>query len=285
MVAFVPEALTRGSITVRDGRRVSYAEYGTDGGDPVLFVPGAASGALMAFGGALLDQRDIRLISFDRPGLGASDADPAKSFDSVGADIRELVDTLVGHPVPVVANSQGAPFGIAAAASGAASRLVLASPSDEVAFPSVTAQLPSDFQQFIGTVRDATPVEAVRMFTSFTAATFFDMVMAEPVPADTAVYLDSTFRDRFRRVVEEGFAQGSLGYAQDTALAMSAWGLHLSAVNVPVHILFGSEDRTHSPDLGETLAARFANASRTVVPQAGGSLLWARPELVIDLCA
>lgn len=284
MPELVPDAFRRGAITVRDGRRVSYAEYGSPDGISVMFVPGAASGSLMAFGGTALPARGIRLISFDRPGLGESDNDPEKTLDSVGADIAELVSALAGRPVPVIANSQGAPFGIAAALCGAATRLILASPSDEVALPEVAAQLPSDFQELVRAVNQASVLEAEQMFTSFTASTFFDMVMNSAAPGDSAVYGNREFRDRFRRVVEEGFAQGPAGYARDTSLAMSRWGLDLQQVDVPVHILFGAHDSNHSPDQGEILAMRFPEASRTLISEIGGSLLWARPDVVLDLC-
>jgi pimeloyl-ACP methyl ester carboxylesterase len=174
-------------------------------------VPGAASGSLMRFGEELLDGRDLRLLSVDRPGLGSSDADEGKTLASVGDDLHRLAATL-GGPVPVVANSQGAPFALAV----------------------------------------------------------------------TAVFGDKGFRALLRAVLDDGFRQGPDGYARDTALAMLPWGLDLDALNVPVTVLFGADDTSHSPDLGATLAARIPTAERIVVPGVGGSLLWARPELVLD---
>lgn len=284
MTELIPNPFRRGEIAVRDGRHLTYAEFGSPNGTPAILVPGAASGSLMAFGGTALVARGIRLISFDRPGLGKSDVDPEKTLHSVGADIAELVSVLAGHAVPVIANSQGAPFGIAAALCGAATRLILASPSDEVALPEVTEQLPSDFQQLVRAVDRASISEADEMFRSFTATTFFDMVMNDPSPGDSAVYGNHEFRKRFRLAVQEGFAQGPLGYARDTSLAMSRWGLDLQGVEVPVHVLFGAQDSSHSPDHGKILASRFVGASRKVIPDVGGSLLWARPEIVLDLC-
>jgi hypothetical protein len=52
---------------------------------------------------------------------------------------------------------------------------------------------------------------------------------------------------------------------------------------VPVTVQFGADDETRSPDLGATLTSRIPTAERIVVPGLGGSsLLWARPELVLD---
>src|SRR5690606_13334769 len=79
-----------GSLPLPDGRTLAYAEYGDPDGAPVLFVPGAASGRRMSFGGPLPHRRRIRLISIDRPGLGASTPDPEKTLRSVGADLTRL---------------------------------------------------------------------------------------------------------------------------------------------------------------------------------------------------
>lgn len=284
MQPFIPEPITRGSVPVGVGRSLAYAEYGCGTGTPVLFIAGAASGALMSFGGPGLERLGIRLISVDRPGLGASSPHAEKTLESVGADLTALVADLVGHPLPIVANSQGAPFAIAAALAGAASRLILVSPSDEVAFPAVTEQLPASMRQLVHAVTAVPAGDALKMFASFTASSFFEMVLGHPAGADVPVYGDSSFRARFRAVVEAGFSQGSLGYAQDTVLAMSRWNIDLSALRVSVDVLFGAEDTVHSPDRGKILASRFPSATRRVVPGLGGSLLWARPELAFDLC-
>jgi pimeloyl-ACP methyl ester carboxylesterase len=266
-------------LTLPDRRRLAFRAYGPDDGAPVLFVPGAASGSAMRFGTALLDGCGVRLISVDRPGLGGSDPDPGKTLASVGADLRRLADDL-GGPLPVVANSQGAPFALAAALAGAASRLVLVSPSDEVAHPPVTAGLPEPVRALVAAVA-ADPEGAAARFAAFSAPAFFDFVLSDHPASDAPVYGDPGFRALLRAALDEGFGAGPAGYARDTVLAMRPWGLPLDALAVPVTVLFGADDVVHSPDLGATLAARIPAAERVVVPGVGGSLLWARPELVL----
>jgi pimeloyl-ACP methyl ester carboxylesterase len=267
-------------LALPDGRVLAFRTYGPEGGAPLLFVPGAASGSLMRFGEDLLDDRGLRLLSIDRPGLGRSDADQNKSLTSVGDDLRQLTAAL-GGPVPVVANSQGAPFALAAAVTGAGSRLVLVSPVDEVAHPATATQLPGPVRELVAAVA-ADPAEAAARFAGFAAESFFDFVLGDHSGSDAAVFGDVDFRALFRAALDEGFRQGSGGYARDTVLAMLPWRLDLDAIDLPVTILFGADDATHSPDLGATLAARIPTAEHIVVPGVGGSLLWARPELVLD---
>lgn len=261
-------------------RALAFRPYGPAAGTNVLFVPGAASGSAMRFGQELLHDRGLRLISVDRPGLGGSTADERKSLASVGDDLLRLTARL-GGPLPIVANSQGAPFALAAALAGAASRLVLVSPADEVAYPAITRQLPEPVRALVAAL-PAAPENAAARFADFSADRFFDFVLGDYPVSDSAVYGDPGFRALFRAALGEGFAQGPDGYARDTALAMLPWALDLGAIDVPVTVLFGGDDTNHSPDLGATLATRIPAAERVVVPGVGGSLLWARPELALD---
>jgi len=270
-----------GSLPLPDGRTLAYAEYGDPDGAPVLFVPGAASGRRMSFGGPLPHRRRIRLISIDRPGLGASTPDPEKTLRSVGADLTRLAHALTGGPAPTVANSQGAPFALAAALHGAATRLVLASPADEAAHPPLRPLLPAHFQNLLDTVA-TDPEQAARTFAEYTADGLFDMVLGSHPPCDAPVYTDPGFRRMFRAALEEGIAGGPPGYPADTVLAMSPWNLDLDRIAVPVSIHYGAHDRAHSPDHCRTLASRIPAARLHTDPHAGGSLLWARPGRILD---
>lgn len=270
---------TEGWVESR-GRRMAYAAYGPDSGAPVLFIAGAGSGRRMAFGLEMLDETGIRLISVDRPGLGASTPGPGKTLDSVAADFAAVIDTVVGRPLPVVANSQGAPFGLALAATGRVSRLVLVSPIDDLGHPPVAAQLPAAHREFVNAIA-ADPDGAVQVLSGYTATALFDMMMADYPPSDAVVYEQPGFRAMLRAALDDGFAQGAGGYARDTVLATSPWPTHLLSPRIDVHVLFGADDTVHSPDLGDILAARIPGATRTVIAGVGGALLWARPDVVL----
>ncbi|MEE6164193.1 MULTISPECIES: alpha/beta fold hydrolase [unclassified Mycolicibacterium] len=262
------------------GRRMAYASYGPDAGEPAVFIAGAGCGRRMAFGLEMLDDAGVRLISVDRPGIGASTSDPGKTLDSVAADVAAMIDTIVGRPVPVVANSQGAPFGLALAGTGRASRLVLVSPIDDLGHPAVAAQLSQAHREFVAAIT-ADPAGAMQDLSGYTANALFDMIMTDYPSSDAVVYDQARFRAMLRAALDDGFAQGPAGYALDTVLATSPWPSHLLSPAVDVHVLFGADDTVHSPDLGATLAARIPGATRSVFAGFGGALLWARPDVVM----
>ena len=264
----------------REDRRVAFTAYGPDSGMPVLFIAGAGCGRLMRFGEQHLENHRVRLISVDRPGIGASDPDPDKTFDSVAADLAAVIDSVAGVPVPVVANSQGAPFALALAGTGRIDGLVLVSPIDDLGHPPVTALLTPPHRAFVTAIA-ADPDGAEHDLSGYTATALFDMIMADYPVSDRVVYDDPSFRTMLRAALVDGFAQGPAGYARYTVLATSPWPTHLMEPGIGVDLFFGSDDTVHSPDLGITLADRISGASRTVVDGVGGALLWAYPDLVL----
>jgi pimeloyl-ACP methyl ester carboxylesterase len=77
-VILAPERL--GTARLPDGRRLGWAEWGPATGTPVLLCPGAATSRSLGFGGEVVAELGVRLISIDRPGLGASDPAAGRTF-------------------------------------------------------------------------------------------------------------------------------------------------------------------------------------------------------------
>lgn len=60
-------------IRLRDGRRLSYAQYGDPGGFPILSAHGGLACRLdVAAAGSIAESCGVRLIAPDRPGVGRS---------------------------------------------------------------------------------------------------------------------------------------------------------------------------------------------------------------------
>lgn len=270
-------------VTNADGRVLAGKVFGPADGAAVLFIAGAGTGKSMFFGAEFLAARGIRLVCMDRPGMGGSDADGARTVASTAGDYRDFAAAVLDSAqprLPVVANSQGALFGLAAALNGVASSLTLVSPADEVTCPAIRALLPESALHLPDLVRTE-PGKARELLESLTPQDMEDMVLAGATERDRFVYQNPEFRRRYREALREGFA--GPGYVTDTVMAMSPWPLELGDIRIRVTVLFGAGDRTHSPDQGATLTARIPGATREVVAGEGGSLLWARSDHVLDV--
>lgn len=269
------------TIQLPDGRTLAYREFGPADGSPLIFLPGAGCGRLMRFGDdSLLAASGVRLISVDRPGLGSSTADADKSLRSVASDLAHLIAAVSDQPVGVIANSQGAPFGLALARHEQVRSLVLASPIDDLGHPPTTALLGTPHRAFVRDVADD-PAAAETNLQEFGADDLYRMVMSGYPTSDAPTYERPEFQAMFRSALADGFGSGAAGYACDTVLATLPWPADLFKQRVPVTILYGADDDAHSPDHAATLAHRLG-ARRQIVDGIGGSLLWARPELVLD---
>tara|TARA_R110000824_G_scaffold118960_14_gene272198 strand:+ start:334810 stop:336606 length:1797 start_codon:yes stop_codon:yes gene_type:complete len=103
-------------ITLPDGRKLAYREYGAEAGMPVFFLHAVLSGSLLRDNEAQMALRHgLRLIVIERPGTGWSTPDPDMSFETVAADLEFLADALELKQVLVSGRSSGARFAIAVA--------------------------------------------------------------------------------------------------------------------------------------------------------------------------
>ncbi|KAK9058844.1 hypothetical protein SSX86_023688 [Deinandra increscens subsp. villosa] len=108
--------ITTPRIKLRDGRYLSYKEYGVPkesakykiiyahGFDSVKHYAVIATAASPA----LIQDLGIYIVSFDRPGYGESDPDPKRTLKSLALDTEELADQLeLGSKFYVVGFSMG----------------------------------------------------------------------------------------------------------------------------------------------------------------------------------
>ncbi|WP_239472472.1 alpha/beta hydrolase [Streptomyces sp. NEAU-S7GS2] len=280
MTVYADDPVRLGESRLSDGRLLGWAEWGPLDGVPVLLCPGAATGRWLGFGAGVVEALGVRLVSVDRPGLGASTPAPGRTFSDFAGDIRQL-RVLRGLERPaVIGNSQGAPFALACAEEGVASALAVVSGADEVAAPEFASALAADLRGFVERTQ-SDPVGAEEIFAGFSADAMWDMVIAGSPECDLAVYQDPDFAVAYRRALDEGFVQGAAGYARDTVLAMGRWPFVLDEIDVPVDIWYGERDTSHSPDHGALLATRMPSAHRRVVPGIGGALLWTHAESIL----
>ena len=81
-----------GEVWLADGRALAYAEWGPSNGRPLLHFHGIPDGRFSWGSGPACEDRGIRLIAIDRPGVGGSDPKPGRSVADWAADVKELED-------------------------------------------------------------------------------------------------------------------------------------------------------------------------------------------------
>jgi len=106
-----------GTTTLRDGRRLGWAQFGDPDGDPVFWfhgTPGARS-QLPHDAGHLAVERGLRIVTVERPGTGDSTPHVYDRIVEFADDLRQVADDLDIDRFAVVGLSGGGPYLLAVA--------------------------------------------------------------------------------------------------------------------------------------------------------------------------
>ncbi|MDO8838041.1 MAG: alpha/beta fold hydrolase [Parvibaculum sp.] len=110
-------AVPRRFVTLGDGRRLCYREYGDPAGPAILMLRSAlASSLVRPQEMEVAAARRVRLVVVERPGCGLSTPDPALTHESFARDIEAFTAAIGMDSFVLTANSSGVPLALAAAA-------------------------------------------------------------------------------------------------------------------------------------------------------------------------
>jgi pimeloyl-ACP methyl ester carboxylesterase len=105
------------TITLRDGRTLSYLLDGADSGPVVVVLDGPCSRGLGRAAAPTARELGIRLLIPDRPGSHASTPQPGRRIADWPADQLALLEALGIERAGILTQSGGTPYGIAVAAA------------------------------------------------------------------------------------------------------------------------------------------------------------------------
>jgi pimeloyl-ACP methyl ester carboxylesterase len=261
------DAVTPTSMTLHDGRDLSWYEYGDPGGWPCLFLPGAAtSGRAGAAFDAAAAVGGIRLISVDRPGLGHSDPAPQRPLVEWVGDVEQLVDQLGVDRFGVLGHSAGGAYALAvthrltdricgtvvgagsapysedwARADGMMSRVSRLYYGLALHAPRLFGTL-----YLLSAPRSAKAVD--RLMALATRGKSPDSEFARACPDETRASLEA---------LADGCRQGAAGPTNDIVVLCRPWGFDLRDVTCPVEWWHGEQDANVSPLSGREITSRL----------------------------
>lgn len=107
-----------GTVAVREGRRLSFAEYGSPRGDALLWMHGTpgARRQIPFEARQHAERQGLRIIGVDRPGIGSSTPHLYPDVLDWTADLELLLDALAVEDVRMIGLSGGGPYALAAGA-------------------------------------------------------------------------------------------------------------------------------------------------------------------------
>lgn len=261
------------AITLPDGRRLGYAEWGTRRRDAatVLYFHGAMGSPMRrcAATDAALRALGMRYVMVHRPGFGASDPLPGRTLRDWPADVAHLADALGIERFAALGVSAGGPYA-AACALELGERVTAAAIVSGIT-PIASAQ---DASRALRALHRH-PVAARRLLGAGVRA-----VRAQPRlvvgalalrngRADAAALADPEARAIFVESFLAATGRGVGPMIDDFLLAAGDWGFSPADVRRPVHLWHGVKDTTVPVASAYALAAALPDCRAAFAPDEG----------------
>ncbi|KAI1176753.1 alpha/beta hydrolase fold protein [Nemania sp. FL0916] len=281
------------TVTLPDGRKLGYAQYGLLSGPAIFYVHGLPGSRLE---GALFDAPAItpraRIISVERPGYGLSSPQPNRTILDHVKDIDYLATYLELDSYAVLGISGGGPYALACAAALPADKLKAVLIICGLGPPELGTKgmdwwhwlgFNIGFRYFPGACRWWFSRETIGRL-DLTEQERYDRFQKEwskakrkAHPKDVAALEDPDLIRWFIRNHSEAYGQGFDAFALDGNLFCRDFGFRIEDIrhDLPVHLWYGKYD-THVPaNHGEGIAARLGPSARLrVEDETHGSLTW-----------
>lgn len=268
-------------LSLPDGRNLAITECGTPGGRPVIYLHGTPGSRLNRYPfDEELARLQVRLITYDRPGYGASTRCPGRDVAAAAHDVRMVADHLGLAAVPVFGHSGGGPHAIACAAllggrvtkAAAVAALAPFDAADSGWFEGLPETTVTEFQ----TARqgreqlEAYLAPAVGQIAEKPAA--FGELLDQDLPdADRDFLAHPAVRAVMGSAVRLAVEQGSGGWVDDDIAHLTDWGFSPASVRTPLALWHGALDTLVPPGHLQRLAARIPQAQVSLEPGHGHS--------------
>jgi pimeloyl-ACP methyl ester carboxylesterase len=262
--------MERRRVALENGRHLDVVADGPAEGRTVLLHTGTPSAGLV-YQGMLAEgaRRGLRHVAYSRPGYGRSDRASGRTVAGCVGDVEAVADALGVERFYTVGWSGGGPHALACAAllgdrTIAAATLAGVAPRDAAGLDWLAGMGEENVEEFAaaaaGEQQVRAFVEAQRPAMTAVTAEQLRAGMGDLLCEVDRGILTGEFADYVASLFREGLSEGPWGWVDDDLAFLAHWGFDLAAIERPVTIWQGSEDRMVPYEHGRWLAANVAGA-------------------------
>lgn len=273
-------------ISLKDNRKLGFAEYGNREGYPIVYCHGSQSSRLeMHYDPLFAVENDLRIITIDRPGHGISDFNPQGSILSFAEDVKQLLDSLEINQFSVVGMSAGSPFALGITYLFPESVHKTSIISGFIPYTKESAKYLSKEVKVMLNLAKSLPfllkillkIQAKQISKKpEKALQAFLKVMSEP---DQKVLKNESVMLVIEKMFKESFRNGSEGVAYEISkLLVNDWGFKLDEIKGSVVFWHGKKDNNVPYKWAELMQRKLQNATLNLCSEEGHLLIFEHAE-------
>ena len=254
-----------GEVATQDGRKLTYLEVGDPHGPLVIHNHGGPSSRFEAR--LLADtasENRLRLVCVDRPGMGQSSPQKARTYAGWADDLITIADALGYQEFGVTGWSEGGPWALAAAAYIDPLRLRHVSSIAPGSYGAFGDNWAAEYLSKIDALGGSLVLRFKPGFRLMYAAvgitakhfreSFVKQVRNGVNEYDRRILLRPEIASAFGDSSAECFAHGSDGLVGDAELLYRSWAFDVTTIERRVHIWQGLDDRLVPDPINKAVA-------------------------------
>lgn len=266
-------------IQTPDGRQLETYLGGPNDGTPLVYHTGTPSaGPLFEGMVAYAASRNLRTVTWSRPGYAGSTRLEERTVADVARDVSTVLDQLAAERCYVIGWSGGGPHALATAALlperviGAAT-IASVAPFSAVGLDWMDGMGAENVEEFSAAASGPRELQAcLERFAGGLGAITGDQVadgLGDLIPDVDRTALSGPFADWLAETLRASVSTGIWGWFDDDLAFTKSWGFELDSIRVPVWVWQGQKDRMVPFNHGEWLARRIPTAQRRLYPEHG----------------
>ncbi|HVT36425.1 MAG TPA: alpha/beta hydrolase, partial [Nevskiaceae bacterium] len=277
------------------GRRLAWREYGERTGRPCIYTAGTpASGLCGAVFHEAALRAGVRWVAPDKPGSGHSDFMPRRRLLDWADDVAQLADHLRLTRFAVAGESGGGPHTLALAARlpQRVTVAVCVAGMGQGDSPELRRAMTLQFRTMLWLAAHAPWLPGFLMGRMVAAvadpqrrAALLQRQMKLAPAADAAAF--ARHPEKLEQVLlayVDAFRGGTRGPVQEFALFTRPWEFEPAAIEAPVHLWHGEEDRNVPVSAARRLAAMIPGCTAHYITGAGHGL-WDQIDAIVQTVA
>jgi pimeloyl-ACP methyl ester carboxylesterase len=270
-------------ISLRDGRKLGYAEYGDPSGKPVFFFHGLPGSRLQRHpDDSIAIELGAHIITIDRPGYGLSDFHQGRQLLDWPDDVAQLADALKIDQFAAIGLSGGGPYLLTCAYKmpERISSATIVSGMGPIDDPDVVKSMLPFMRLGLG-IAPKVPWGVVRLaldpiakLVSRNPLGAKKLVPASAPATDKMAFARPDIQEVDRQDLGEAYRNGAQGALWEVVLLATPWGFRLQDIRKKIFLWHGEEDTTVPQQMGRYVARTLSNCKATFYPGEGHTLIY-----------